>query len=66
MDLVGALLDTVLQIVSSSGALCIILGSCRLPKNCLSKAALPGRVVMAKVPFMVKEEEEEQRVSARN
>lgn len=59
MDLVGALLDTVLQIAPSSGASCIILGSCRLPKNCLSKAALPGRVAMVKAPFMVKEEEEE-------
>lgn len=47
------MLDTVLQTDPSSGALCIILGSCRLPKNRLSKAALPGRVVMSKAHFMV-------------
>lgn len=47
------MLDTVLQTVPSCGALCIILGSCRLPKNRLSKAALPGRVVMSKAHFMV-------------
>lgn len=29
----------------------MVLGSCRLPKSCLSKATLPGRVVMAKVHF---------------
>lgn len=50
----GALLDVVLESVSSSGALCVILGSSRLHKRCLSKATLPGRVVMAKVYFMVR------------
>lgn len=49
----GTLLDVGLESVSSSGALCTILGSCRLHKRCLSKATLPGRVVMAKVHFMV-------------
>ena len=33
--------------------MCIILGNCRLPKRCLSKATLLGRVVMVKAYLMV-------------